>query len=107
MSEKLEIVRGSGNVFRDLGVNDADVQQTKALLAAEIIAILDKEKLSVRMAGKKAGIAYTDFSNIRNANLDRFTIDRLMRITNALNRKVNIKINVVKQRKSQLRTTIG
>jgi hypothetical protein len=32
--EKLELVRGSGNVFRDLGRENADVEQLKALLAA-------------------------------------------------------------------------
>ena len=98
MSEKLEIVRSSGNVFHDLGLKDADVEHTKALLAAEIIRILDKEKLSVRAAQKRSGVAYTDFSRIRNADLDRFTIDRLMRITNALNRRVNVKISFAKQR---------
>ena len=95
MNKKLDIVRGSGNVFRDLGHKD---EQTKALLAAEIIRILDKEKLSVRAAQKYSGVVYTDFSRIRNADLDRFTIDRLMRIANALNRRVNVKISFAKQR---------
>ena len=36
-SEELEVVRGSGNVFRDLGYENADVEQLKAVLAAEII----------------------------------------------------------------------
>ena len=42
-SEKLEVVRGSGNVFRDLGRKNADLEQLKALLAAEIIKALDRE----------------------------------------------------------------
>lgn len=29
-SEKLELVRGSGNVFRELGRENADVEQLKA-----------------------------------------------------------------------------
>ena len=41
--DDLELVHGSGNVFRDFGYPDADVQQTKALLAAQIIGILDDE----------------------------------------------------------------
>ena len=45
-----ELVYGSGNVFRDFGRADADVQQTKALLAARIIGILDDEGLSTRKA---------------------------------------------------------
>ena len=36
-AEKLELVRGSGNVFRDLGHENADLEQLKALLVAEII----------------------------------------------------------------------
>ena len=36
-SEKLEVVKGSGNVFRDLGHKNADANQVKAILAAEII----------------------------------------------------------------------
>ena len=28
-SEKLKVVRGSGNVFRDLGHKDADIEQFK------------------------------------------------------------------------------
>lgn len=102
MSEKLEIVKGSGNVFRDMGEKEADVKQTKALLAAEIVRILDKEKLSVRAAEKVSGYNYSDFSRIRNAELTRFTIDKLMMITNALNRKVTVKISVSKYRGSNL-----
>jgi hypothetical protein len=35
--KKLDVVRGSGNVFCDLGGKNADAEQFKALLAAEII----------------------------------------------------------------------
>ena len=48
--ERLEVTRGSGNVYRDLGHANADVKQLKALLAAEILKALDREKLSVRQA---------------------------------------------------------
>jgi hypothetical protein len=42
-NEKLEVVRRSGNVFRDLGHKNADVEQFKAILAGEIIKALDRE----------------------------------------------------------------
>ena len=44
-NEPLEVIRGSGNVFRDFGHDNADVEQFKALLAAEIIKALDRDKL--------------------------------------------------------------
>jgi hypothetical protein len=40
--------RGSGNVFRDLGVAEPASRKLKALLAAEIIKALDAEALTVR-----------------------------------------------------------
>jgi predicted XRE-type DNA-binding protein len=93
-SERLEVVRGSGNVFRDFGHANSDVEQLKAMLAAEIIKILDREGLSVRAAHSRTGIAAADFSRIRNADLGRFTLDRLVSIINRLGLRVEVKVKV-------------
>jgi predicted XRE-type DNA-binding protein len=92
--ERLPITRGSGNVFRDLGHANADIEQFKAILAAAIIKALDREALTVRAAHDRTGIAAADFSRIRNANLARFTVDRLISILNRLGSRVEIKIRV-------------
>ena len=92
--EKLEVVRGSGNVFRDLGQANADTEQFKAILAAEIIKVLDREGLSVRGAQRRTGIAAADFSRIRNAKLGRFTVDRLMAVLNRLGARVDVEVRV-------------
>jgi predicted XRE-type DNA-binding protein len=94
MKDKLEVVRGSGNAFRDLGRENADSEQFKALLAAEIIKALDHERLTVRAAHERTGIAAADFSRIRNADLGRFTVDRLMSILNRLGSRIEVKIMV-------------
>ena len=88
--EEFELVRGSGNLFRDLGRTDAAVLQLKADLAARIIAALDGRGLTVRQAQVETGIAAADFSRIRNARLDRFTIDRLMTILGRLGESVEV-----------------
>jgi len=90
----LDVVRGSGNVFRDLGHPNADAEQFKAILAAEIIKALDREHLTVRAAQARTGIAAADFSRLRNADLGRFTADRLMSILNRLGSRIEIKIRV-------------
>jgi predicted XRE-type DNA-binding protein len=92
--EPLEVSRGRGNVYRDLGHGNADVKQFKAILAAEIIKTLDHEGLSVRKAQALTGIAAADFSRIRNADLGRFTVDRLMSIINRLGSRVEVKVRV-------------
>lgn len=88
------LVRGSGNVFRDFEAADADLRQFKAILAAEIIKMLDNERLTVRAAQARTGVTAADFSRIRNANLDRFTADRLVSIINRLGSHVDIKVKV-------------
>ena len=98
MKEKLEVVRGSGNVFRDLKHNNADAQQFKAILAAEIIKEVDRKRLSVRGAHTRTGIAAADFSRIRNADLERFTVDRLMGILNRLGARIEVKVRVRRDR---------
>jgi predicted XRE-type DNA-binding protein len=92
--EKLDVIRGSGNVFRDLRHANADIEQLKAILAAEIIKVLDREGLSVRGAHGRTGIAAADFSRIRNADLGRFTLDRLVSIINRLGSRVDVKVKV-------------
>ncbi len=92
MTEKLETIKGSGNVFRDFGYPNADVEQLKSQLAAEIIQVLDNQNLSVRKAAEKTGFDHADFSRIRNADLGRFTIDRLVTVLNSLNQHVEIKV---------------
>lgn len=99
MKEKLELVRGSGNVFEDLGHEQADVEQFKALLAAEIIKGLDRDRLSVREAQARTGFAAADFSRIRNADLGRFTVDRLMTIINRLGSRIEVRIKVRRGRR--------
>jgi len=90
--EKLEVVRGSGNVFRDLGRENADGEQLKAILAAEIIKRLDRDGLTNRKAGTLTGIDAGDFSRIRAVDLNRFTIDRLMMIVNRLGSRIDVAV---------------
>lgn len=92
--EDFGLVRGSGNVFRDLGQANPDVEQTKAILAAQIIGILESESLSTRSAQERTGVNHADFARIRKAKLDRFTIDRLMTILNRLGRRVDVRVTI-------------
>src|SRR5205807_2783188 len=90
----LDIVRGSGNVFRDFGYPDADVRQAKALLAAQIIKVLDAEELTTRQAEARTGVAHSEFVRIRNVNLARFTMDRLVTILGRLDQEVEFSFTV-------------
>lgn len=93
-AKAIEIIRGSGNVFADFGYPNAAGEQLKALLAAQIINVLDRDAITVRQAGEHTGIAAADFSRIRQVKLDRFTIDRLITILERLDQRVEVKLKV-------------
>jgi predicted XRE-type DNA-binding protein len=96
--EKLDLVGGSGNAFRDLGIENADVLQLKAILAGEIIKTLDREGLTVRAAQIRTRMAAADFSRIRKADLGRFTVDRLMTVISRLGSRVDVTVKVRRPR---------
>ena len=90
--DDMELIHGSGNVFRDFGMPNAEVEQLKAILAAKIIGVLDDRKLTVRRAHEATGFAAADFSRVRNAKLGRFTVDRLMTMLDKLDQDVEVSV---------------
>ncbi len=92
--DDLAVVRGSGNVFRDLGLPNPDLEQLRAILAARIVRVLDEERLTVRRAQELTGVAAADFSRLRRAKLRRFTVDRLMAVLDRLGQEVEVAVTV-------------
>ena len=92
MTDDNELVRGSGNVYRDFGRPDAGLQQARAIIAAKIIRTLDERKLTTREAEELTGVGHSEFSRIRNAQLRRFTLDRLISILGKLDEDVEIDV---------------
>jgi predicted XRE-type DNA-binding protein len=90
--DDLELVRGSGNVYRDFGRASADLDQARAITAAKIIRIIDERKLSTRDAEKLTGVSYSEFSRIRNTQLGRFTLDRMISILGKLDENIEVSV---------------
>ena len=58
------------------------------------VAVLDERGLSVRKAGALTRFAAADFSRIRNADLGRFTLDRLMKMLAALDGTLRVTLQI-------------
>ncbi len=95
-----ELVHGSGNVYRDFGRPNAGLAQARAITAAKIIAILDERRLSTRDAAKLTGVSHTEFSRIRNTQLSRFTLDRMINILGKLDEDVEVNLTFAPRRNS-------
>ena len=96
--DTMELVRGSGNAYRDFGRPNAGIEQARALTAAKIIRVLDERELSTRAAAKLTGVAHSEFSRIRNAQLRRFTLDRLIAILGKLDENVEVNVSFTRHK---------
>ena len=97
-NDEFELVRGSGNVFRDFGHANAGLEQVRAIMAAKIIRTLDERKLSTRDAERLTGVGHSEFSRIRNAKLGRFTLDRMIEILGKLDQEVEVMVSFTPRR---------
>jgi predicted nucleotidyltransferase/predicted XRE-type DNA-binding protein len=70
-------------------------EAVKAQLAQTIVGALDRQGLTVREAGSHTGYAAADFSRVRNGQLGRFSIERLLDMANRLGERLEISVKVL------------
>jgi predicted XRE-type DNA-binding protein len=102
MTTKHHVRAGSGNVFADLKITDADEYLAKAKLAARIFQIIKGRRLTQAAAGKLLGINQPKVSALLNGRLDGFSTDRLFRFLTALGCDVRISVSQPHPRKPGL-----
>ncbi len=96
MARKVKVEVGSGNIFADLGLPDADTHFLKAQIVSEIYRLAKGRELTQTQAGKLMGISQPEVSRMFKGNFREYSIDRLMGFLTAFDRDVEI---VVKPRK--------
>lgn len=87
-AETVEI--GSGNVFADLGLPDADERHLRVQLATRLNDLLAAEGLTQTAAAKRLGIAQPHVSELKNYKLGRFSSERLLHYITRMDRDVEI-----------------
>lgn len=91
MSKKNEtFVKGSGNVFADMGLPDADELLAKAQLVFRIHEIIRSKKLTQKRAALVLGNDQPKVSALVRGHLDGFSTERLFRFLNLLGEDVEI-----------------
>jgi predicted XRE-type DNA-binding protein len=93
MSEEIEIYEGSGNVYADLELEDADELLTRSQIGFLVFKILENRKLKQREIASVLGIAQPDVSHLMNGHFSRFTTDKLLDFLKRLDQKVTIQVS--------------
>ncbi len=100
-SRRSAVFEGSGNVFEDLGLPDSDELFAKARLVSTISDLIEKRGLTQTQAAKLLETTQPKVSNLINGRLEGFSLERLARFLNTLDRDVEI---VVKPRPRSRKT---
>ena len=88
----IPVTAGSGNVFADIGLPEAEEELTKAQLATHIRQVIKNRRLTQNAAAKLMGIDQPKVSALLNGRLANFSSERLMRLLTALGQDVDITI---------------
>ena len=97
-TDNVKIERGSGNVFADLGLPDADAHLLKAELVTRIDEIIRQRGLKQVEAAKLLGLSQPDVSRLLRGDFREYSMERLLRLLTALGRDVDI---VIRERDSE------
>jgi predicted XRE-type DNA-binding protein len=92
---------GSGNVFEDLGLPGSDELLAKAALAHQIASIATHRHLTQRETARLLGTTQPKVSDLFAGKLAGFSMERLMRFLNALDRDVCIVVSPKPRNRSQ------
>ena len=89
----IEHEEGSGNVFADLGLSDADGRLARSKLGFHVYKLLADRALTQREIAALLGIKQPEVSHLMNGHFHRFTTDKLLDFLKRLDRKVTISIS--------------
>ena len=87
-----DVHESTGNVFRDMGLPNADERLAKAELARVIRKSIEERGLTQTEAADLLGIKQPDVSDLVRGKLARFSMERLERFLNALDLEIRIQV---------------
>ncbi len=90
--EGVEVRRGSGNVFADLGLPDAEKLKIKSGLVIEIRKAMRHLGLNQQEAAKRMGISQSKVSGMMRGDFTNLSERKLMDCLNRLGYDIEIKV---------------
>ncbi len=94
----LEFEVGSGNVFEDLGLPNAELRMAKARLAGQVNAVIRARGLTQTEAAKLLGTKQPAISRLSQGKLSSITQDKLIQWLVALKQDVTISVKPARRK---------
>jgi len=90
MSDDMRIYKSCGNVYKDLGLPDADELFIKAQLGFEIFSIIEERKWFLAQAAEMLGTDEAEIAPLMNGKFSGYNVERLFSFLNRLNISIDI-----------------
>ena len=90
---KIEFEESSGNVFADLGLENAEELQARGIIGFHVVQLLKDQDLKQREVAELLGIKQAEVSHLMNGHFSRFSTDKLLDFLKRLEHKVTIEIS--------------
>ena len=87
---KSKIEAGSGNIFADLGLPDAQNHLLKAEIVSELYRLSRRPALTQAQIARRIGISQPEVSRLFKGHFREYSIERLMTFLTAFGRDVEI-----------------
>ena len=84
--------KGSGNIFADLGLPNAEEHQLKAALVVQLKRLIVGRELTQTAAARLIDMKQPDLSKLLRGDLRRVSVEKLMRMLTALDQDVEITV---------------
>lgn len=83
----------SGNVFADLGLEDAEELHARGLIGCHVVKLLKAKNQKQAELAVLLGVKQAEVSHLLNGHFSRFTTDKLLDFLKRLEYKVTIRIS--------------
>lgn len=90
MNATVDIEQGSGNIFADLGLPDAEETLLKAQVVVVLHRLIKARKLTQTAAAKLLGVSQPDLSHVLRGEFRGWSVERLMRMLTSFDQDVEI-----------------
>lgn len=90
MSEETVFEESSGNVFADLGLEDAEELFVRGKIGIQVLRLLKQRNLKQREISELLGISQTEVSHLMNGEFQRFSEGKLLIFLKRLDTEITL-----------------
>ncbi len=88
----MQTEKSSGNIFEDLGFEEAENLRIRADLMLDARRYIEEQDLTQRAAATRLGVSQPRISDLMRGHIEKFTIDTLVNMLSAAGLRVRIAV---------------